>query len=278
MRKAGILIWLAAAVAAEESGWSQFQRARALEEAGETGRAEALYRACVQNSPKVKDAYYYLGVLLERKGDAKSAAELYEQVTDEYPTYAFAQSRLGQIALEGKDAKRAAECFERAAASAPTLDSCLQLASIRMDLREFEKAEAALGKAESFCPKDLRLAEAWGRLYMESKRHDLALKRFDAIVAEFPADARIHFLRAICLEKLDKKPLAVAALEAGLKVDPADPLILKRLIALYGDDPSRSADREMLRKRLEWIQQHPPKARPMPKAEIPSSPPVAAAK
>jgi len=266
-RKGSAILVAAAVAVAGESAWTQFETARQLLGSGQHERAEALFRACLANDANVEDAHYYLGVLLERKGDVKGAAAEYAQVTDKVPTYAFAQSRLGALALRSSDAKGAAESFQKAADAAPNLDSLLQLASARMDLKQWKQAEEALTKADFYSPKDLSLLESWSRLYVETGRFALALERLDALVAQSPKDARLRLMKAVCLDKLGKPEPALRELEAGLKVDPANEEILKRLIAAYEGVPGKASERDLLSKRLEWLRKNPTKVRTAPPAK-----------
>lgn len=264
MRRGWALLMLVAWAAAQEEGaYTDFERGLRLYQAKDYARAEPCFKAATAD-PKCRDAHYYLGLLLERKGDAAGAAAHYGQVTDAYPTFAFAQDRLGEMARSKGDLKGAAGFFETACKARPVFDGWLKLGLLRIETSEYTAAEEAFTKAKELSPGDLTLQDAFARLYLETERFEEALACSEAIVKAVPRDASARFLKGVCLERLVRIPEATAAYEETLKVDPAHKGAMQRLVKLYAQDPAKARETDEMRKRLDWIEKHPPKVRPAP--------------
>lgn len=261
MRRGLALVIVAAWAAAEEGAFTDFERGRRCYEAKDYVRAEQWFKSAAGDA-RCKDAHYYLGMLLERKGDAAGAAAQYGEVTEEYPMYAFAQDRRGELARSKGDLKAASACFEAVCKVRPGFDPWLKLGLLRIDLKEYPGAEEALAKAKEFSAGDLTLQDAFARLYLETQRFEEALGCSEAILKAVPRDSSAHFLKGVCLERLERIPESVAAYEETLKVDAAHKGAMQRLIGLYARDPSKTKETAELRKRLDWIEKHPPKVRP----------------
>ena len=79
-----------------------------------------------------------------------------------------------------------------------------------------------------------------------------------------PSDTTARFLRALCLQKLERKDEAVAEMEQVLVKDPYHALTLKALIAIYGTDPAQASKVGDYKLRLQRLaKSKPPPAPPV---------------
>lgn len=268
MRKitwAAVLVLVSAGFArAEESAWTLLEKGIDEYRKGRTQRAEQILDAAVRMDARCEDAWYYLGRIREDKGDTREAIVAYKKITADFPTYSLAAERLGELSLRAGDKEAAAEHFKVHAAARPTANALMQLASVLIDLKKYEDAEESLKKAAELSKGNLDVTDLFGRLYLEAGRNEDALRAYTEILEKIPADTTARFLRALCLQRLDRGDEAVAEMEQVLVRDPYHALTLKALIAVYRDDPAQASKVKDYRLRLERLaKSKPAPARPV---------------
>jgi tetratricopeptide (TPR) repeat protein len=258
---AAVLFGAVAVRAEEPNAWDLLESGIAAHQRGDSRRAQEAFEAALAKDPRCEDCHYYLGILGAKAGDTKRAIACFQKVSDQYPTYALAQGELGLLALQLKDVESAATYFENSAKARASADSWMQLATVQMDLKRFEAAEASLGEADKLTKQNYRLIEMWARLYLESKRPGMAVERYTQLVEKFPRDPIPLHLRGLCYLEMERTDEAVADLRAVLAMDPFHVGSIHRLRALWKDDPSKERELADLDRRLEQLKKNPPKVR-----------------
>jgi tetratricopeptide (TPR) repeat protein len=246
MRKISLGLALLVAVAgpargADESAWTLLEKGIQEYQKGRLQRAAQILDAAVRMDTRCEDAWYYLGRIHEDQGDVRQATEDYKKVTEKFPTYSLAAERLGEFALRAGDKEAAATYFKIHADARPTSNALMQLASVQIELKKYDDAEASLKKAAELSKGNLDVTDLFGRLYLEAGRNEEALAAYEQILQKIPSDNTARFLHAVCLQRLDRKEEAVAEMEQILVKDPYHALALKALIQVYGDDPAQAA-------------------------------------
>jgi Tfp pilus assembly protein PilF len=223
---------------------AQLGLARALMAESKWADAAAQFRALGD-----KNGLLQAAAALEKSGNRAEAAGIYK----EFPDDAAVREHLGQLQIEANDAKAAVPNLEEAVRKSPTTANRLALAdAYRMSkeplkmLQQLQLASAADGgnyelhmaygralrdnhslivAAQQFnSAAKLRpdSVEAWNELasaliVSENYPEGLAaLDRIRALGKEIPGD---YFLRAITLDKLKKRPEAIAAYSQFLAAD-----------------------------------------------------------
>lgn len=257
---AALLLSAAGLARAEESAWTLLEKGIDEYKKGRPARAEQIFDAAVRMDARCEDAWYYLGRIREDKGDTREAIEAYNKVTAEFPTYSLAAERLGQFALRAGDKEKAVEHFKVYAEARPSANALMQLASVQIELKKYDDAEASLKKAAELSKGDLDVMDLFGRLYLESGKNEEALAAYSTIVEKIPTDTTARFLRATCLLRLERKDEAVAEMEQVLVRDPYHGMALRALIEVYGDQAAHATQVKEYRARLERLK----KAKPAP--------------
>ncbi len=265
------IIWGAALVlsaagfaAAEESAWTLLEKGIEEYGKGRPQRAEQILDAAVRMDARCEDAWYYLGRIREDKGDTREAIVAYKKITAEYPTYSLAAERLGEIALKAGDKEAALEHFKVHAEVRPSGNALMQLASVQIELKKYEDAEASLKKAAELSKGNLDVTDLFGRLYVEAGRNEEALAAYTEIVEKIPADTTARFMRALCLQRLERTDEAVAEMEQVLARDPYHGMTLRALIQTYGDDAAHASKVKDYKDRLKRLaKSKPAPARPV---------------
>jgi len=249
---------------AEESAWTLLEKGIEEYGKGRAQRAEQILDAAVRMDARCEDAWYYLGRIREDKGDTRGAIAAYKNITQNFPTYSLAAERLGELALRAGDKESALEHFKVHAEARPTANALMQLASVQIELKKYEDAEASLKKAAELSKGNLDVTDLFGRLYLESGRNEEALAAYSEIVEKIPSDNTARFLRALCLKRLDRYDEAVREMEQVLAKDPYHAMTLKALIDIYRDDPAQVSKVKDYKQRLARLaKSKPAPARPV---------------
>jgi tetratricopeptide (TPR) repeat protein len=114
---------------------------------------------------------------------------------------------------------------------------------------------------------DLDVTELFGRLYVESGRNQDALAAYTEIVEKIPSDTTARFMRAVCLQRLERNDEAIAEMEQVLVKDPYHGLSLKALVEAYKGDSAQAAKVREYKVRLERLA----KAKPAPARPVKGS-------
>jgi len=259
-----LVISTAGLARAEESAWTLLEKGIEEYQKGRPQRAEQILDAAVRMDARCEDAWYYLGRIREDKGDTREAIAAYKKITAEYPTFSLAAERLGEIALKAGDKEAALEHFKVHAEARPTANALMQLASVQIELKKYEDAEASLKRAAELSKGNLDVTELFGRLYIEAGRNEDALAAYSEIVEKIPTDTTARFMRALCLQRLERVDEAVAEMEQVLTRDPYHAMTLKALIEIYKADSAHAAQVRDYKVRLERLaKSKPAPARPV---------------
>jgi tetratricopeptide (TPR) repeat protein len=157
-------------------GWADLEL-----ELGRPGRADALYREILEESPEQVDALYNLATLRLQAGDVPAALELYDRLLAKRPGHAAAHSNRGSALLRLGRTEEAREAYARAVQAAPA-DPVFKT----------------------------NLANVLGAL----GRCDEALPLYDAVLSSDPQSVVARFNRAACLLRLGRREEALPLLQA----------------------------------------------------------------
>lgn len=261
---AALLLSAAGFASAEESAWTLLEKGIDEYRKGRPQRAEQILDAAVRMDARCEDAWYYLGRIREDKGATREAIDAYKKITAEFPTYSLAAERLGELALRAGDKEAALEHFKVHAEARPSVNALMQLASVQIDLKKHEDAEASLKKAAELSKGNLDVTDLFGRLYLEAGRNEEALTAYSEIVEKIPTDTTARFLRALCLQRLERTDEAVAEMEQVLVRDPYHGMTLKALIEVHKNDSAQAAKVADYKARLQRLaKSKPAPARPV---------------
>jgi tetratricopeptide (TPR) repeat protein len=261
---AALLLSAAGLARAEESAWTLLEKGIDEYRKGRPQRAEQILDAAVRMDARCEDAWYYLGRIREDNGNTREAIEAYKKITADFPTYSLAAERLGEIALRAGDKEAACEHFKVHAEARPSANALMQLASVQIELKKYEEAEANLKKAAELSKGNLDVTDLFGRLYLEAGRNEEALAAYSEIVEKIPTDTTARFLRAVCLQRLERRDEAVAEMEQVLVRDPYHGMTLKALIEIYKDESAQAAKVADYKARLQRLaKSKPAPARPV---------------
>jgi tetratricopeptide (TPR) repeat protein len=131
-------------------------------------------------------------------------------------------SLLGSAYYNKGEFAQSAEAYEKAEAlkpAAPGIQRGLGLAY--MELKEFDKAEAALKKAQA-AEGDSESAYQLGKLCYGNKRYEEALTYALAAIQKDAKSAKAYNLKGVVLNQLGRYPEAAGSFQAGLVLVPED--------------------------------------------------------
>lgn len=165
-----------------------------LKTLGRQDEALAAYRAAVAIEPDYPDAWNNLGLLLAHLGSRAEAREAYDQALRRKPDHAAAHNNLGNLLADTGDLAGAKACYERALAIAPDYsDAHYNLGNMHKRQGRTAEAGAAYARAQAQGGRaDARTEQ--GKTLALVGRYDEALAALDAALAIDPADpaARMH--------------------------------------------------------------------------------------
>jgi tetratricopeptide (TPR) repeat protein len=131
-------------------------------------------------------------------------------------------SLLGSAYYNKGEFAKSAEAYEKAAAikpAAPGIQRGLGLAY--MELKEFDKAEAALKNAQA-AEGDSESAYQLGKLCYGNKRYEEALTYALSAIQKDAKSAKAYNLKGVALNQLGRYPEAAGSFQAGLILVPDD--------------------------------------------------------
>ncbi len=161
-----LLLFLGSAVGAADAR-ALFEKARALEQAGDWGAAESAYRACLRQDPDSAEALSNLGVVLAKQEKYDGAIDAYRRALRLKPGLAQVRLNLGLAYYKLGNRRSAIAQFERYLQNDPQNRQVRQL--LATALLESDRYEEAAKLFESLMPSDdpsvrLGLAIAYVRL------------------------------------------------------------------------------------------------------------------
>jgi serine/threonine-protein kinase len=201
---------------------------------GSSSQAEATYRRAIDLRPHYWAGYNWLGVFYYRRARYREAAEMFEKVVSIAPDNARGCFNLATAYTALGRYSDAIELLNRSLAARPTATAYTDLGNAYFYLRRFDDAADAYEKATRLDSEDPLL---WwnlgdGYYWTPGKRAQAASAYQHAISVATtnlrvnPKDAYSLGIRAICYAMLNEKKQALASLQEGLKLSPADPEML----------------------------------------------------
>lgn len=163
-----------------------------------------------------------------------------------------AHALLGQgKAQTASDPERSLEIFGELVECFPEFfPGYLNRAMLYVTHNMFEQAESDLHKAAQFGPKTDFYHTAWGEFFGKQGQAEKAVQAYTEVIRLFDLDPKTYLLRAIQLQNLDRGREALADLERGLMLSPADADILFTMAGTYSlhlqDHPSAIATYDRL--------------------------------
>jgi len=246
---------------AADSAWSLLEAGRKHLAAQEKDKAAKCFEAAVKRDARCADAWYQLGRLAEDRADTPKARECYAQVSSDFPVFAAAQERLGCLALSAGDRPAALEYFRAAAEARPGLEAWIQVATVQLDLRQYEGAGESLDSAAKFATGDAKVDALRARLAFETSRFEDAEKLFAELWRRFPRDTSSGFMLGLARLKLDRDDEAAETFVAVLERDPYHKASIQALLGMWEGDESRAKTVAELKTRLQAIKNSPNRVR-----------------
>ncbi|MEP7274848.1 MAG: tetratricopeptide repeat protein [Betaproteobacteria bacterium] len=198
-------------------------RALALQRAGRSAEAEALYRAVLQREPERFDALHMLGLLRHQAGELDEAIALLRRAIGINALHAPAHSNL-TLALTAKRAfAQALASIERALALEPRFVEALNNRGTLLQAQaRHTEALASFDAALAQAPDHPELLSNRGNALLELRRHDEAARCFARLVAIAPdhpwARGYLYQTKMLCCDWSSIEALAEdirAAVHAG---------------------------------------------------------------
>ena len=173
--------------AAELKG--SFEKAVALQGAGQFDEAEAAYKAILEKTPDVPEVYQNLGAVYAAKKDFAQAEATY---------------------LKGLEIKP------------DSADMATQLARLYQENGQPEKAMEVMSKSASANPADAKAQFNQGIFLLNSYKNEEAIAAFEAAVKADPSMTEAYFRLGALMVGQGKVPEAIAHLEKYLGMNPTD--------------------------------------------------------
>jgi len=161
---------------------------------------------------------------------------------------------MGKAQVTGKKGKGSSKKMGRSPSCLPPRQENLALleeAARLFNARQFQPMRVLLEPALKADPDDVGLNSLMGQLALATDEYETALTCFDKVLLRFPDQLEFLIHRAMCLQKLDRKDEARAALERLHEQAPQNAVILKHLAVLSEQSKETKKAEEYLRKALE---------------------------
>ena len=186
----------------------------------------AAYRKSVQAKPDVLESNLNLGLALADAGQPEAeqylrAAVKSQPMADPTQGRKRAWMALGNF-LEADKPQEALEAFRQAEEVDPKDVEPHLVAGSLLEKQHPAEAEKEYQQAVAIDPNSPDTNTALANLYMRQRRFSDAEPMLRKLLAAHPNDAGAHFQLGRMLAIAGKKEDAIAELEAGLKLDPAD--------------------------------------------------------
>jgi predicted Zn-dependent protease len=166
-----------------------FQKAVALQGAGNLDEAEAAYRAILEKTPDVPEVYQNLGAILAEKKDFAAAEAAYQKGLELRPDSA---------------------------------DLATQLAKLYQDMGQPEKAMEIISRSAAANPEDAKAQFNRGIFLLNAYKNEEATAAFEAAIAADPSMTEAYYRLGALMVGQGKIPEAVAHLEKYLAMSPTD--------------------------------------------------------
>ncbi|MBI3793228.1 MAG: DUF721 domain-containing protein [Nitrospinae bacterium] len=210
------------------------------------GEALDVYKNLELNESNSGDLPFRMGVLYFQQGDYKQALEklqlfrLNDGTNKVVPFYiARAYEELGLF-------QEAADEWEILFQSAPT-DSDKTEITVRISgdyekLKNYDKAEAALLRADGLKKDDPELAYMLGLLYVKKEQYPKAIEQLERSIKIAPQKAEVHFYLGVVYEKTQDYKKCVEAMKRSVELNPKFGDALNYIGYIYADGGENLAE------------------------------------
>ena len=235
--------------------------ARRCHQAGDTGRAAALYRRALDLNPADGPTWYLLGAAIHGLGRAGEAATALREAVRLLPHHASAWNHLGVVQIQLGGLEDAAASFQTALhLQSDFADAHKNMALLRVRLGQPDLAEASLRQLVFWDAGQGESHFQLGRLLRDRGKADEALACFREALRLDPRAARFHNDAGLTLAGLRRFDEAVEAHREAVALAPADPVFQTNLAAALcgAGDPfaAEAACRAALRLKPEYAVAH----------------------
>ena len=172
---------------------STFEAAVRAHQAGELGRARALYRQILSWEPRHADSLQLLGVLAQQQGDPAAGAALIRRAIEQRADVAAYHNNLGNVLLALGEESAALDAYREAVRLEPEdPDGQFNLGSLLGRRGDCAGAETALREAARLRPGDAEIHCTLGTVLRQSRRLDEAASAYREALGLNPRLADAH--------------------------------------------------------------------------------------
>lgn len=165
---------------------------------------------------------YEKGVIALRYGLTDEAIRYGQLAVSLDPNHFNGWNLLGSAYFNKGEFARSAEAYEKAVAAKPDAADALRgLGMAYLELKETDKAEAALKKAYE-ANGGFEIAYQLGKLYYNARRYEEALDYALKSIQKSGTNAAAYNLKGVILNQLSRYPEAAGSFQAGLVLAPGD--------------------------------------------------------
>jgi predicted O-linked N-acetylglucosamine transferase (SPINDLY family) len=192
-----------------------------LQQAGNPGGAEDLYRGILRAYPRHFDALHHLGILKAQSGLLQEALQLFNEALRINPRSAEANLNLGNVLAETGRPEEALASYDNALAIRPEFAEALYCRGNALQtLKRHEEALASYDRALAIVPGRAEILGNRGNALHDLKRYEEALASYDEAIAIMPGAALLHNSRGNTLSELKRIEEAVASFDRALAIEP----------------------------------------------------------
>ncbi len=166
-----------------------FQKAVALQSAGQLAEAEAAYKAIIEKNPDIPEVYQNLGTIYGLKKDVPAAEAAF---------------------LKGLELRP------------DSADISTQLAKLYQENGQADKAMAVMEKSAGANPTDAKAQFNRGIFLLNSYKNEEAITAFEAAIKADPGMTEAYFRLGALMVGQGKIPEAISNLEKYLSLNPTD--------------------------------------------------------
>ncbi|MGM0608062.1 MAG: protein kinase domain-containing protein [Candidatus Muiribacteriota bacterium] len=166
------------------------------------------FNRAIDLSPRVGEAYYYLGLIYYRENELARAERNLKKALEIDPRWSSVLEKLGQIYYEQGRDEQAKKTFSDALKFNENSKEALEFFSeYYYNKKEFDKAEEFLIRLEENSSLSAELSKMLGLIYLKRQHYDKALTFLNRYSGMFPFDKdianRLILLRMLKNDKLD---------------------------------------------------------------------------
>lgn len=214
----------------------QFREAMSLHRAGETGRAELVYRDLLRHDPEHAGAWHCLGLVLHSRRNLPDALAHLEKAISLCDSKAAYWNNYGAVLRDAGRARKAKEAFERAIALRDSYaDAWSNLGLIQMELGDLDGAEGALHHALRLTPRHADAMRHLAGLCLERRGFAEALSWCRQAAAHARNKTQAYELEGRILAAMGRFDKAAEAYGRAIAIDATSPSLHLERGRLYID-------------------------------------------